>query len=141
GKRPWGPSTPRRHTSWPPREGASGRGGAGMECHVRPRRSILYMPGSNGRALEKAKALAADGLIFDLEDAVAPDAKAPARQQVCEAVRTGGYGRRERIVRVNGLTTLWGREDLAAVARCGADAVLLPKVENAALVRQTWDIL
>lgn len=99
------------------------------------------MPGSNGRALEKAKVLAADGLIFDLEDAVAPDAKAAARQQVCEVVRTGGYGRRELIVRVNGLATLWGREDLAAVASCGADAVLLPKVESATLVRQTWDIL
>ena len=99
------------------------------------------MPGSNGRALEKAKTLAADGLIFDLEDAVAPDAKAAARQQVCEAVRTGGYGRRELIVRVNGLATLWGREDLAAVASCGADAVLLPKVESAALVRQAWDML
>ena len=80
-------------------------------------------------------------LIFDLEDAVAPDAKAVARQQVCEAVRTGGYGRRERIVRVNGLATLWGLEDLAAVARCGADAVLLPKVESADLVRQAWDVL
>ena len=112
-----------------------------MERRARPRRSVLYMPGSNGRALEKAKTLAADGLIFDLEDAVAPDAKAAARQQVCEAVRTGGYGRRELIVRVNGLATLWGREDLAAVASCGADAVLLPKVESAALVRQTWDML
>jgi citrate lyase subunit beta/citryl-CoA lyase len=112
-----------------------------MERQVRPRRSVLYMPGSNGRALEKAKTLAADGLIFDLEDAVAPDAKAAARQQVCEAVRTGGYGRRERIVRVNGLATPWGREDLAAVARCGADAVLLPKVESADLVRQAWDII
>jgi citrate lyase subunit beta/citryl-CoA lyase len=91
--------------------------------------------------LDKAKTLAADGLIFDLEDAVAPDAKAAARQQVCEAVRTGGYGRRELIVRVNGLATLWGQEDLAAVARCGAEAVLLPKVESAALVRQTWDML
>jgi citrate lyase subunit beta/citryl-CoA lyase len=91
--------------------------------------------------LEKAKTLAADGLIFDLEDAVAPDAKVAARQQVCEAVRTGGYGRRELIVRVNGLATLWGREDLAAVASCGADAVLLPKVESAALVRQAWDML
>ena len=71
-----------------------------MEGLVRPRRSVLYMPGSNGRALEKAKTLPADGLIFDLEDAVAPDAKAVARQQVCEAVRTGEYGRRARIVRV-----------------------------------------
>ena len=99
------------------------------------------MPGSNARALEKAKTLAADGLILDLEDAVAPEAKAAARRQVCEAVRTGGYGWRELIVRVNGLATLWGREDLAAVASCGADAVLLPKVESAALVRQTWDML
>ena len=112
-----------------------------MERRVRPRRSVLYMPGSNGRALEKARTLPADALIFDLEDAVAPDVKAAARQQVCEAVRTGGYGRRERIVRVNGLATLWGLEDLAAVARCGADAVLLPKVESAELVRQAWEVL
>src|SRR5262245_7360121 len=112
-----------------------------MGHRVRPRRSVLYMPGSNGRALEKAKTLAADGLIFDLEDAVAPDAKAAARQQVCEAVRTGEYGWRERIVRVNGLATLWGLEDLAAVACCGADAVLLSKVESADLVRQAWDVL
>ena len=112
-----------------------------MERRVRPRRSVLYMPGSNGRALEKARTLPADALIFDLEDAVAPDVKAAARQQVCEAVRTGGYGRRECIVRVNGLATLWGLEDLAAVARCGADAVLLPKVESAELVRQAWEVL
>ena len=110
-----------------------------MERRVRPRRSVLYMPGSNGRALEKARTLPADALIFDLEDAVAPDVKAAARQQVCEAVRTGEYGRRECIVRVNGLATLWGLEDLAAVARCGADAVLLPKVESAELVRQAWE--
>ncbi len=107
----------------------------------RPRRSVLYMPGSNGRALEKAKTLAADGLIFDLEDAIAPDAKAAARQQVCEAVRAGGYGWRELIVRTNGLTTPWGREDLAAVASCGADAVLLPKVESGAMIRQALSVL
>jgi len=112
-----------------------------MECHVRPRRSVLYMPGSNGRALAKAKTLAADGLIFDLEDAVAPDAKAAARQQVCEAVRAGGYGRRELIVRANGLATPWGREDLAAVASCGADAVLLPKVESGAMILQALSVL
>jgi citrate lyase subunit beta/citryl-CoA lyase len=112
-----------------------------MECQVRPRRSVLYMPGSNGRALAKAKTLAADGLIFDLEDAVAPDAKAAARQQVCEAVRAGGYGRRELIVRANGLATPWGREDLAAVASCGADAVLLPKVESGAMIRQALSVL
>ena len=99
------------------------------------------MPGSNGRALAKAKTLAADGLIFDLEDAVAPDAKAAARQQVCEAVRAGGYGRRELIVRTNALTTPWGREDLAVVASCGADAVLLPKVESGAMIRQALSVL
>jgi citrate lyase subunit beta / citryl-CoA lyase len=112
-----------------------------MECRARPRRSVLYMPGSNGRALEKAQTLAADGLIFDLEDAVAPDAKAAARQRVCEAVCAGGYGRRELIVRVNGLATPWGREDLAAVASCGADAVLLPKVESGEMIRQALSVL
>ena len=75
--------------------------------HGRPRRSVLYMPGSNERALEKAKTIPADALIFDLEDAVAPDAKAPARDQVCAAVRNGGYGGREIVIRVNGLETPW----------------------------------
>jgi citrate lyase subunit beta/citryl-CoA lyase len=112
-----------------------------MKRQGRPRRSVLYMPGSNERALEKAKTLAADGLIFDLEDAVAPEAKAAARQQVCAAVRTGGYGRRELIVRVNGLATSWGRDDLVAVASCGADAVLLPKVESADMLRQVCSVL
>jgi citrate lyase subunit beta / citryl-CoA lyase len=112
-----------------------------MPLAIRPRRSVLYMPGSNGRALEKAKTLPADGLIFDLEDAVAPDAKASARQMVCDMVRTGDYGRRERIVRVNGLTTPWGPDDLQTVARCGADAVLLPKVESAAMVQQAVALL
>src|SRR5215831_18541526 len=107
-----------------------------MERQVRPRRSVLYMLGSNGRALEKAKTLAADGLIFDLEDAVAPEAKAAARQMVCDAIRAGGYGKRELIVRVNALATPWGHADLAAVAACGADAILLPKVESSDMVRQ-----
>lgn len=107
----------------------------------RPRRSVLYMPGSNARALEKAQTLAADGLIFDLEDAVAPEAKEAARQRVCEAVRAGGYDQRELIVRVNGLATPWGQDDLAAVAGCGADAVLLPKVESAAMLQQVWGVL
>ena len=98
---------------------------------IRPRRSALYMPGSNARALEKAKSLAADVLILDLEDAVAPDAKATARSQVCEAVKTGGYGGRELVIRINTLDTPWGRDDLAAAADVGADAILLPKVGEA----------
>jgi citrate lyase subunit beta/citryl-CoA lyase len=98
------------------------------------------MPGSNGRALERAKTLPADALIFDLEDAVAPDAKAIARQMVCDAIRAGGYGKRELIVRVNGLATV-GDADLAAVATSGADAVLLSKIESSDLVRQALSIL
>jgi citrate lyase subunit beta/citryl-CoA lyase len=91
---------------------------------------MLYMPGSNARALEKAKSIPADALILDLEDAVAPDAKAAARDQVCAAVGAGGYGKREVIVRINGLDTGWGHEDVPAVAKSGADAVLLPKAET-----------
>jgi citrate lyase subunit beta/citryl-CoA lyase len=112
-----------------------------MSAVVRPRRSVLFMPGSNARALEKAKTLAADALIFDLEDAVAPDAKAVARQQVHDTVCAGGYGQRELIVRVNALTTPWGRDDLTAVAACGPDAVLAPKVESADSVRQMLTLL
>src|SRR5947207_10317498 len=97
---------------------------------VRPRRSVLFMPGSNARAMEKARSLPADAVIFDLEDAVAPDAKEQARAQAIAAVRAGGYGRREVIVRVNALATPWGRADLAEVATSGADSVLLPKVES-----------
>ncbi len=98
---------------------------------LRPRRSALYMPGSNARALEKAKNVAADVVIMDLEDAVAPEAKAEARGQVMAAIGAGGFGRREVVVRINGQGTPWGRDDLAAAARSGADAVLLPKVERA----------
>ena len=94
---------------------------------IRPRRSVLYMPGSNARALDKAKSLPADALILDLEDAVAPEAKETARQQVCAAVKAGGYGHRELIIRINGLDTPWGAADLAAAAAAGPDAVLLPK--------------
>jgi citrate lyase subunit beta/citryl-CoA lyase len=94
---------------------------------VRPRRSVLYMPGSNARALEKAKSIAADALILDLEDAVAPEAKETARRQVCEAVRGGGYGPRELVIRVNALDTPWGQADLEAAAAAAPDAVLLPK--------------
>ncbi len=97
---------------------------------IRPRRSALYMPGSHARAIEKAKTLPADAVIFDLEDAVAPEAKAEARDAVCAAVKTGGYGRRERVIRINGLDTAWGEADLAAAAAAAPDAVLLPKVSG-----------
>lgn len=99
---------------------------------IRPRRSVLYMPASNARALEKAKSLAADGIIIDLEDAVAPDGKDTARRQAVSAVKTGGYGRREVVIRVNALATAWGGDDLEAAAMSGANAVLLPKVETPA---------
>jgi len=112
-----------------------------MPPAVRPRRSVLYMPGSNARALDKARTLPADGLIFDLEDAVAPDAKAGAREQVCAALRAGGYGERETVIRVNALASPWGHADLAAVAGGGADAVLIPKVESADTVRQALAVL
>jgi citrate lyase subunit beta/citryl-CoA lyase len=108
---------------------------------ARPRRSVLYMPGSNPRALEKARTLAADALILDLEDAVAPDAKAEARRLVCEAVKAGGYGGRELIVRVNALRTSWGRADLEAVANSGAHAILIPKVDGADAVRDAIAVL
>lgn len=112
-----------------------------LDSGVRPRRSVLYMPGSNARALEKAKSLAADGLIFDLEDAVAPAAKDEARDRVARAVREGGYGGREIIVRVNALNTEWAVNDLAATAASGPDAILLPKVNGAAPVNQALTIL
>ncbi len=105
-----------------------------MAAIARPRRSVLYMPGSNARALDKGRTLPADGLILDLEDAVAPDAKALARRQVVEAVSAGGYATREIVIRINGLDTPWGKDDLAAVAHAGADAVLVPKVESAEMV-------
>lgn len=95
---------------------------------VRPRRSVLYMPGSNQRALEKARTIDADALILDLEDAVAPDAKIEARERVCAAVKAGGYGRRELIIRVNALETPWGADDLFAAAEAQPDAILVPKV-------------
>ena len=94
---------------------------------IRPRRSALYMPGSNARALEKARSLPADALILDLEDAVAPEAKDAARAQVWAAVQAGGYGRREVVIRINALDTPWGKADLEAVAAAGPDAVLVPK--------------
>ncbi len=101
-----------------------------MSRFARPRRSVLYMPGANARALQKARGLSADALIFDLEDAVAPAQKATAREQVVRAVADGGYGRSECVIRVNGLQTVWAEEDLAAAATVTADAVLIPKVEG-----------
>jgi citrate lyase subunit beta/citryl-CoA lyase len=112
-----------------------------MTATVRPRRSVLYMPGSNARALEKARSVPADGLILDLEDATAPDAKVQARQQVCDAVKAGGYGGRELVIRVNGLDSPWGRDDVAAAAAVGPDAVLLPKVESRAQVLELDSLL
>jgi citrate lyase subunit beta/citryl-CoA lyase len=106
-----------------------------MPSH-RPRRSALYLPGSNARALEKARTIDADVLLLDLEDAVAPAAKAEARRQVLAAVAAGGFGWREVVIRVNGEASAWGAEDLAAAARAGADAVLLPKLESPEQVRR-----
>ena len=105
---------------------------------IRPRRSVLYMPGANARALEKAASLACDALIFDLEDAVSVDAKAVARQQVVEAVTARDYGHREKVVRVNGLDTEWGAADVQAFARAPVDALLFPKMES---TQQVADIV
>ena len=112
-----------------------------MKIRHRPRRSVLYMPGANARALEKSRTLPADALIFDLEDAVAPDAKGKAREQILAAVKQGGYGKREVLIRTNGLNTRWGYDDLVAVAKAGSDAVLLPKVVCAETVRQAVAVL
>ncbi|NNC55448.1 MAG: CoA ester lyase, partial [Pseudomonadales bacterium] len=109
-----------------------------------PYRSVLYMPGSNARALEKAKTLAVDALIFDLEDSVAPDQKALAREQVCAAANAateGAYGKRQIIVRSNALDTDWGEDDLKAIASCGANAVLLPKVDRASDIHTAQSLL
>lgn len=106
-----------------------------MAATFRPRRSVLYMPGSNARALEKAKTLPADALILDLEDAVAPDAKALAREQVCGAIKEGGYGNREMVIRINGFDTPWGDDDLKAACAAGPDAILIPKIDSGAMVQ------
>ena len=103
---------------------------------LRPRRSVLYMPGANERALEKAKTLPADALILDLEDAVAPDAKAEARERVCAAASSGEYGKRELVIRVNGLDTAWHDDDVRAAAEAGPDAILVPKINSADEVHQ-----
>ena len=102
------------------------------EATLRPRRSVLYMPAANERALEKAKTIPADAIIFDLEDAVAPDAKAAARDQAVAAVRSGEYGHRELTIRCNALATPWGADDIAAAGAAGPAAVVIPKVDSTA---------
>ncbi|MFC0240588.1 HpcH/HpaI aldolase/citrate lyase family protein [Rhodopseudomonas telluris] len=97
---------------------------------IRPRRSLLFMPGSNARALEKARLLAADGLILDLEDAVAPDAKAQAREQIAAAVAAKGFGHREVLVRINALDSPWWQDDMAMAANVVPDGILVPKVSS-----------
>jgi len=97
---------------------------------IKPLRSVLYMPASNPRVLEKAKTLPADAVVFDLEDAVAPDNKVEAREQACAATQAGGYGRRQVVIRTNGMDTPWGRDDLIAALRAGPDAVLVPKISS-----------
>jgi citrate lyase subunit beta / citryl-CoA lyase len=108
---------------------------------MKPLRSVLYMPGANERALEKAKTLPADALILDLEDAVAPDAKPAARDRVCAAATSGDYGRREVTIRVNGIGTPWHADDLAAVGKAAPAAVVVPKVGSADEVRAIADAL
>ena len=102
---------------------------------LRPRRSVLYMPSANERALEKAKGLPADAIIFDLEDAVAPDAKDAAREAACAAATSGEYGRRELAIRANGLGTRWHDADVAAIAAAGPDAIVVPKIDSVDDVR------
>ncbi len=112
-----------------------------MSASLRPRRSVLYMPAANERALEKAKSIAADAIIFDLEDAVAPDAKEAARSNAVAAASSGEYGSRELTIRCNGLDTPWGVDDLAAAAQSGATAVVIPKVSSVAYLDQVSDRL
>ena len=119
----------------------SGASRRALSTAIRPRRSALYLPGSNARALEKAKSLPCDVLLLDCEDAVAPDKKELARDQIAGALRAGGYGRRELVVRTNSLDTPWGVADLRAAAAAGADAVLLPKVEDVSMVQRAFAAL
>lgn len=107
-----------------------------MSETYRPRRSVLYMPSANARALEKAKTIPADAIIFDLEDAVAPDAKEAAREAACAAVTSGEYGNRELTIRINGMDTQWHDADLKAAAAAGPDGIVVPKVGSADEVRQ-----
>lgn len=108
---------------------------------IRPRRSVLFMPGSNLRAMNKARTLPADALVFDLEDAVSPGAKPDARERIAAVIGEGGFGARERIVRVNAMESPWGRADLEAAASIKPDAVLLPKVFAAEQIRAALAVL
>ncbi|WP_420547737.1 HpcH/HpaI aldolase/citrate lyase family protein [Curvivirga sp.] len=112
-----------------------------MSIDNRPRRSMLYMPGSNARALDKGRNLKVDTIIMDLEDAVAPEAKIEARQEILNHLKEGGYGDREIIVRVNAIDTPWGEDDLRIMAHSGAHAIMLPKVNTAKRVQKSVDIL
>lgn len=112
-----------------------------MDTATRPYRSVLYIPGSKDRALEKARSLPCDAIIFDLEDAVAPEAKPQARETLANALKEGGYGKRSKIVRINALTTEWGLEDVRALRDAGADAILLPKVNTPSDVDNLADML
>ena len=112
-----------------------------MTTELRPRRSVLYMPSSNAKALEKAKTLPADAIIFDLEDAVAPDAKPAARDAACAAVRSGEYGRRELTIRVNSIGTEWHDADIAVASTAGPDAIVVPKVNSADEVHALVDAM
>jgi citrate lyase subunit beta/citryl-CoA lyase len=108
---------------------------------ARPRRSVLYLPGSNEKALAKARELPADAIILDLEDSVAPDAKPAARARIVEALKAGGFGGREMLIRVNGLHTPWGEADLEAAAAAAPDGVLLPKVDGPGTIMQAARVL
>ncbi len=112
-----------------------------MERYSGPCRSVLYIPGSNARALEKAQGLPVDAIIFDLEDAVAPDEKEAARDLLAERLRSADYGPRRRIARINGFDTVWGAEDLQVIAAAAPDAILLPKVNGAADVEALADLM
>src|SRR6202795_3524165 len=102
----------------------------GDQPMIRPRRSLLFMPGSNARALEKARNLPADGIILDLEDSVAPDAKAMARDQIAQAIAAGGFGKREVLIRANGLDSPWWLDDVAMAGKARPDGILVPKVSS-----------
>lgn len=112
-----------------------------MDSSTRPYRSVLYIPGSKERALDKARSLPVDAIIFDLEDAVAPDAKTSARETLARVLQDGGFGKRYKIVRINALTTEWGLEDVRTLREAGADAILLPKVNTASDIDNLADLL